>query len=68
MGDCECSKHIYEWVYLFRIHLWVGVGICDHLWVGVPFKITSMGGCDCLEDIFGWVRMFTARLWMGVPF
>ena len=24
-------ENIYRWVYLFRIHLWMGVGVCDCL-------------------------------------
>ena len=24
-------ENIYGWVYLFRIHLWMGVGVCDCL-------------------------------------
>ena len=24
---CDCLKHIYVWVYLYRRHLWMGVTI-----------------------------------------
>ena len=39
---------IYGWVYHFRIHLRVGVGVCDclrHIYGRVYLK----------EDIYGWV-------------
>ena len=49
VGGYDCSKHIYGWVYLFRIHLLEDAAGCDclkpiygwvylfrvHLWVGV---------------------------------
>ena len=63
VGECDCSKHIYGWVYLFRIHLWVGVGVCHclkhfhrqmylsrrHLWLGVTVESTFKGTCAILE-------------------
>ena len=33
VGECDCSKHIYECVSLFRIHLLVGVSVCNNGWV-----------------------------------
>ena len=27
IGVCDCLKHIYGWVWLFRKHLWMGVTV-----------------------------------------
>ena len=35
MGGCYCLQHIYGLVLLFIAFLWVGVGGCDCVWVGV---------------------------------
>ena len=52
VGVCDCLKHIYEWVYLFRRLLWVGVTVYSILWVVV-------GGCDWV-----WVDV-TGCGWVG---
>ena len=31
IGVCDCLKHIYGWVWLFRAHLWIGMNGCDCL-------------------------------------
>ena len=33
MGGYDCLQHIYRWVWLFRVFLWVGVGGCDWVWM-----------------------------------
>ena len=48
------------WVYLFRIHLLVGVVVCD--------RLKHMGGCAFLEDIHGWMWLFRGYLSVSVPF
>ena len=83
VGVCDCLWHIYgrvylkediyEWVWLFRAHLWIGMSGCDCLkhingWVCL-FRILSwmgVGGCDCWKHIYGWVYLFRIHLWMGV--
>ena len=59
MGVCDCLKHIYDWVYLSKRHLWMSVIVRRLLWIGVTAYSIFMGGCDCLEHFFGWV-------WVGV--
>ena len=47
MNGFTFLKEIYEWLWLFRRHFWVGVTVYS----------TFMGGCDCLEHFYGWVWM-----------
>ena len=49
---CDCLKHIYGYVCLFRIHLWMNLGdlwlFKAHLRMDLPFQKTFMDECDCL--------------------
>ena len=31
VGGCDCSKHLCGWVFLFKVRLWVAVGVNDSL-------------------------------------
>ena len=35
MDDCDCLEDIYRWVWLFTVHLWVGLLFLAFLWVGM---------------------------------
>ena len=65
MGVCDCLKHIYDWVYLSKRHLWMSVIVRRLLWIGVTAYSIFMGGCDCLEHFF-WVGVGERDwVWMG---
>ena len=78
-GGYDYLEHIYEWVYLFRIMLWVSVGQCDcsnhiygwvylskrYSWIGATVQKTFTGGCDYLEHINGCASFQTTCI-MGV--